>query len=298
MNTPTRSNPAHLRSIRSSESRKGFAIAIVILLMVVVSLTLAMALSRFSAQSKSVSRQVEKYQEHHLGRGLQEAIGAWLRQQNGRDLLDVLEPQSGHAMDILLADGSQVSVYLRDAQGAALSNLSGRTDQQIEEGGLVLRNLSLNTTEAEFLRFTRPFGPTTISINSAPDRVLDATARVAAGEFSERFLGELERLRNESTKITRTELTQISTAAGLSTEQRAAVLRLFATDIELWAVIIEVRAGRGMNEGRLIARYGGVTRIRVSARNSRSGNPMELGAFITWKEIGISTRDVDLGDLY
>jgi type II secretory pathway component PulK len=277
--------------------QRGFAIAMVVLLMVVVGLGVGMAMTRFSAQSKTVARSIEKYQDHHLGRGLQEAIGAWLRQQNGRELLDVLEPETGHAMDIVLADGSEVAVYLRDAQGAALSNLSGLTDRQIEEGGLILRNLSVNTTEPEFLRFTRPFGPATVSINTAPARVLDAASRVAAGEYADRFIAELEALQNQGTSITRTDLTRASTSAGLSSLQRAAALRIFSTDIELWAVIIEVRAGRGMNSGRLVSRYGGITRIRVNARNN-SGNPMELGAFVTWKDIGIDDREVDLADLY
>lgn len=281
-----------------NHARRGFAIAMVIMLMVVVGLGVGVALTRFGAQSKAVGRQVDRYQEHHLGRGLQEAIGAWLRQQNGRDLSDVLEAGTGHAMDIQLADGSLVSVFLRDAQGAALSNLSGRTDRQIEEGGLLLRNLLLNTTNEEYLRFTRPFGPTTVSVNTAPERVLDAAARMVAGQFADRLLSELMTLRGESTKITRTELTRAATSAGLTSEQRAAVLRTFATDIQLWAVIVEVRAGRGMYQGRLIGRYGGTTMIRVNARNNNSGNPMELGAFITWKELNINDREVNLADLY
>lgn len=269
----------------------------VIMLMVVVGLGIAMAMNRFSAQTKTVNRQIAKYQDHHLGRGLQEAIGAWLRQQNGRDLLDVLGIEDGHAMDIILADGSEVSVYLRDAQGAMLSNLTGLSDRQIEEGGLMLRNLSLNTTREEFLKLTRPFGPKLISVASASETVLDAASRAVTGEFADRFLAELENLRGQGTKISRTELTRAAQAAGLTSEQRAAVLRTFAVDIELWAVIIEVRAGRGMNRGRLISRYGGITRIRVNARNN-GGNPIELGAFITWKNIGIQSRDVDLGELY
>lgn len=290
--------PTQPELIHHSRARKGFAMAMVILLMVVVGLGISVAMSRMGAQTKTVARQVKKYQEHHIGRGLQEAIGAWLRQQNGRELSDVLEPQTGHAMDIVLSDGSNISVFLRDAQGAALNNLNGLTDRQVEEGGIVLRNLVVNTTTEEYLQLTRPFGPPTISINTAPPRVLDAASRVAAGEFSDRFISELETLRAQGTRITRTELTRASSAAGLSSEQRAAALRIFATDIQLWAVIIEVRAGRGMNAGRLIARYGGITMIRVNGRNNNSGNPMELGAFITWKEIGIHDREVDLGDLY
>ncbi len=294
------SNPnlSDQRLHRHLPRRGGFAMAMVILLMVVVGLGIGVALTRFSAQTKTVARQIDRYQEHHLGRGLQEAIGAWLSQQNGRDLFDVLEPGTGHAMDIILADGSEVSVFLRDAQGAALSNLSGRTDRQIEEGGMLLRNLVLNTSNEQYLQLTRPFGPTTISINSAPEPVLDAASRMVAGQFADRLIAELMTLRGESVKVTRSELTRAATAAGLTSEQRAGALRTFATDIQLWAVIVEVRAGRGMNQGRLIGRYGGTTMIRVNSRNTNSGNPMELGAFITWKEMSIADREVRLSDLY
>ena len=290
-------SPRSRQSHHPASHRRGFAIAMVIVLMTVVGLGIGLAMTRFSVQSKTVARQVSGYQAHHLGRGLQEATGAWLRQQNGRNLLEVLEPETGHAMDILLDDGSTVSVYLLDAQGSALSNLSGRTDRQIEDGGALLRNLSLNTTDAQYLQLTRPFGPTTVSVHSASPLVLDAGARVVAPQLADRFLAELELLRNTTEQISRTDLTRSANAAGLSTNQRSAALRLFATDIELWAVIIEVRAGRGASQGRLISRYGGITRIRTNNR-SASSNEVELGAFITWKEIQSDSKVLDLSELY
>lgn len=291
--TPTQSDSTRPRTPRD---RRAFAFVMVILLLMVVSMGIGLAMTRFSAQTKTVARQVEKYREHHLGRGLQEAIGAWLRQQNGRDLHEVLEPETGHAMDIVLADGSEVSVFLRDAQGAVLSNLTNHSDLEINEGGLILRNLADATTEQQYLRDTRPFGPFRISIATASDRVLDAAAQVVAGSLADRFLAELDSLRFSDEAITRTRLTQVATAAGLETDQRAALFRVFATDVELWAVVIEVRAGRGMNRGRTVARYGGVTRIRVGG-TGRSGNPMQLGAFITWRELE-SGDAFDLSELY
>ncbi|MCR9075136.1 MAG: hypothetical protein NXI07_03775 [bacterium] len=286
----------HANTSQPRNDRRAFAFVMVVLLMLVVSMGIGLAMMRFSAQTKSVARQVTKYQEHHLGRGLQEAIGAWLRQQNGRDLHEALEPETGHAMDIILADGSEVSVFLRDAQGAALSNLTNESDVLIEEGGIILRNLASMTTEEQYLRETRPFGPFTISIASASDIVLQAAAQVVAGGLADRFLAELGSLRENPDAISRTELTRIATASGLDSEQRAALFRVFATDIELWAVIIEVRAGGGMRQGQLIARYGGVTNIRSSS-SSRSGNPTELGAFITWRELELD-QQYDLSQLY
>ncbi len=283
-------------SDKSRSERRAFAFVMVILLLLVVSMGIGFAMMRFSAQSKTVARQVSKYQEHHLGRGLQEAIGAWLRQQNGRDLYEVLEPETGHAMDIILADGSEVAVFLLDAQGAALSNLTNQSDTVIEEGGLILRNLAASTTEEEYLRETRPFGPFTISIASASDVVLDAAARVVAGSQADRFISELFSLRDNPESISRTELTQVATSAGLDSQQRAAIFRVFATDIELWAVVIEVRAGGGVRQGQLIARYGGVTNLRSSS-NSQSGNPTEIGAFTTWRELDLDDQ-YDLSELY
>lgn len=279
-----------------TRSRRAFAFVMVILLMMVVSMGIGLSMMRFSAQSKTVSREVTKYTEHHLGRGLQEAIGAWLRQQNGRDLHEALEPETGYAMDIILADGTEVSVFLRDAQGAALSNLTNLSELEIEEGGLLLRNLAGSTTENQYLRETRPFGPFRISIASASDRVLDAAARVVAGSLADRFLAELDSIRYDTDTITRSDLTRVATGSGLDAQQRAAMFRVFATDVELWAVIIEVRSGRGMRSGELVARYGGITQIRLSS-NNRSGNPMELGAFITWRKLE-PANTVDLSELY
>lgn len=284
------------RSPSRPAQRRAFAFVMVILLMIVVSMGIGLSMMRFSAQSKTVAREVTKYQEHHLGRGLQEAIGAWLRQQNGRDLYEALEPETGYAMDIILADGSEVSVYLRDAQGAALSNLTNLSEMEIEEGGLLLRNLAGSTTERQYLRDTRPFGPFRISIASASDRVLDAAARVVAGSLADRFLAELDSIRYDTDTITRSDLTRVATGSGLDAQQRAAMFRVFATDVELWAVIIEVRSGTGMNRGQVVARYGGITQIRLSS-NNRSGNPMELGAFITWRKLELGNT-VDLSELY
>jgi len=283
---------------RKRRQRRGFAFAMVILLMLVVSMGVGLAMTRFTAQARTVARQTEKYRQHHLGRGLQEAVGAWLRQQNGRELHEALDPETGHAMDIVLADGSEVAVFLRDAQGAALSNLTGLGEREIEEGGLLLRNLAAATSENQYLRQTRPFGPFRVSIESAPDAVLEAAARVVAGNLADRLLVELHALRDQIEPISRTELTRAATSAGLDSEQRAGMFRIFATDVELWAVIIEVRAGRGARSGRLMSTYGGVTRIRTSNR-SRGGNPMELGAFITWRELEMdASQRVDFSQLY
>lgn len=270
----------------------------VILLMVVVGLTMSLSLRRLSTQQLVVERQIDGYYQHHSGRGLQEAIGAWLRQQNGRALNDVLEEGTGKAMDITLADGSVVSIFLFDAQGTMLSDLSSVGVNQVDEVGLALKNLARSVSPQEYQRLTRPFGPSGVSIHTASESVVRATALAIAGNNGLRLADDLLLQRASGEIITRQILVETATRSGVDSEERAAVLRRFATDVQIWGVVVEVRGGRGLSRGRLLARYGGVTRIRSNAGRRSSSNVMEIGAFYTWKDLGIDSQSVDPADLY
>ncbi len=292
---------AHTRSsvqIRSPKNTRGFALPMAILVMVVVGLVVSVALTRMNAQTLLIQRQIRASQEHHAGRGLQEAIGAWLRQQNGRDLFDVLDEQTGHAMDIELEDGSVVSVFLRDGQGSALSNLTGRPQREINDGSEILRRLARNVSSRQYMQMTRPFGAIGISVTTAPELLITNVCNAIMDGSGSNLANEILAMRQQSARLNRTDMTTISRTAGLTTEQRAMMQRVFATDIELWAVIVEVRGGRGVSSGRLVSRYGGITRIRLSSGRRQGSNLMELGAFLTWKDIGIERSEPDLADLF
>jgi hypothetical protein len=99
-------------------------------------------------------------------------------------------------------------------------------------------------------------------------------------------------------RMTRQKLVETATRSGVSSEQRAAVLRRFATDIQIWGVLVEVRGGRGLSNGRLLARYGGLTLIRSNTGRRSTSNAMEIGAFYTWKDLGINSQSIDPADLY
>ncbi|MDF1869580.1 MAG: hypothetical protein P1U30_04240 [Phycisphaerales bacterium] len=284
--------------VRARSNPRGFVMPMVILLMVAVGLTMSLSLKRLSTQQLVVNRQVNSYYEHHSGRGLQEAIGAWLRQQNGRELDEVLEADTGKAMDITLSDGSTVSIYLFDAQGGLLSDLSSVESSQVDEVGLALKNLSESVNEVQYLDMTRPFGPSAISIHTAPVEVIRATAMAIAGDRGLRLADDIMLQRASGERMTRQLLVETATRAGVNSEQRAAVLRRFATDVQVWGVLVEIRGGRGLSNGRLLARYGGVTRIRSNTGRTASSNAMEIGAFYTWKDLGIDSQSIDPADLY
>lgn len=281
--------------------RKGFVMPLVLLALVVVGLGVGVSMSRFAAETRVVERQLRAYHEHHAGMGLQEAIGAWLKQQTGRAIVDVIDPVTGHAMDIELSDGSVVSVYLRDGQGTALADLSALPSAQVEEAGVILKNLASSLRADEYLRLTRSVGPSAVSVNSASETVLRAVSRAVAGDRGDDLANEIIRTRARSGTVTRQDITTAIGSLNLSNEQRVQALRLFATDVELWAIIVELKGGRGLDRGKLLSRYGGLARLRVGSTGRRganaASNASDLGSFLTWKDLGVDSDDFDLYDL-
>lgn len=278
--------------------RRAFVMPMVLLALMVVGLGIGVSLTRFAAETRVVSRQIRAYHEHHSGVGLQEAIGAWLKQQTGRAIPDIIDPATGHAMDIELADGSVVSVYLRDGQGTVLGDLSAVQPAQLDEAARVLRGLMTTTRQDEFARLTRSVGPPAVSVNGASDEVIRAVAGAVAGDQGDAFAHEILRARARAGQVTRQDITTAVGNAGLSNEQRVAALRMLATDIELWAIVVELRGGRGMDRGRVISRYGGLARLRVgSTRRGGAGNATDFGSFLTWRELSTEAGDIGLHDL-
>lgn len=280
-------------------TRRAFVMPLVLLALVVVGLGVGVSMSRFAAETRVVERQLRAYHEHHSGMGLQEAIGAWLKQQTGRAIADLIDPVTGHAMDIEMADGSVVSVFLRDGQGSALADLSALPGAQVEEAGAVLRYLNQSVRPNAYLRMTRSVGPSAVSVNSAPEEVIRAVAMAVSPERGEALAGEIVRTRARAGQVTRQDLNTAIGEVGLNNEQRVRALRLFATDVELWAIIVELRGGRGLDRGKLLSRYGGLARLRLGSagRRGNTGNPAELGTFLTWKDLGPDSDGFDLADL-
>lgn len=276
---------------------RAFVMPMVMLALIVVGLGIGVSMSRFAAQTKVIQRQTRAYHEHHAGQGLQEAIGAWLRQQNGRNIADAIDPDTGHAMDIELEDGSVVSVYLRDGQGTVLADLSAVPPNLVEEAGIIVKNLAEEVSTRDYLRLTRSVGPSSVSVNTASEAAILAVATTIAGPDGDAFTDEILRLRARGDDITRQDITTAINTIGLSSEQRVAALRLFTTDISLWAVIVELRAGVGAQRGQIVSRYGGLAKLRVGTTRGSSGNATEFGSFLTWKELDANNPDFDLSDL-
>lgn len=285
-------------SAPQAHERRAFALPMVILLMVAISLTISVAMRRHTAEQLLVSRQIQGYSDHHTGRGLQNAIGAWLRMQNGREIVDVLAATDGHAMDIVLQDESVVSVSLFDAQGTLLSNLESLNDRETSEAAAALSHLSSAVDSRTFRRETRAMGPFGVSARSASLEVLRAVGRACSESKGSRIAIEMARIQDSGESVSRQTLIEVATRVGLTAEERATMLRFLVTDVEMWGVVVEVRAGRGASQGRLLARYGGITRIRANTGRTSTSNLLDSGTFRTWKDLGIERQEIRPADLY
>lgn len=259
---------------------------VVVLLTMVVGMVIAVGMRRQGAQNLTVSRQAVAYREHHAVRGIQEAIGAWVRMIDARSISESLG-DNGHALDVQLADGSTLSVYIHDGQGTALADLTAVSAGMIDETGAMLRSLAASVSEDEFRRLTRPGGPPAVSAATAPEPVLRAAMRAAMPEqAADDVVRELLNRRASGEEITRVTINEAVRSSGGGNDGANAALRLLSIEPELWYVRVVIRSPvRGET-----ARYGGLVQLRSGNRISREDG---TGSFITWEDLGDGPDAVD-----
>lgn len=274
------------RSARTSgaSGARGFVLPVVVLLILVVGLALGVAMARQGVQSNIVARQVTSYQEHHAGRGLQEAIGAWLRTLSTREIADSIG-ENGHAMDILLPGGDVASVYVADGQGTALASLNGLGGESLENAARVLDSLLSFADTDTYRRSIRRFGPWQISPDSASPAVLRAV--IGSREADEAAVASaVSRLieARASARIDRGTVIGVFDEAGVSEEAEANILRVFTFQPELWMITVELKP---LGTTRIVARYGGVAYIGSAAEFGGAGR---AGTFLSWENLGLDDR--------
>ncbi len=260
-------------------ARRAFAMPIVVLLTLVIGLAVGVFLARQGVQNRTVARQVRAYQEYHAGRGMQEAIGAWLRRLNSREIPDAIG-DDGHAMDILLPGGDVASVYVQDGQGQVLASLGALDGEALEACARVLDALLRDTSVDTYRRSIRRVGSWQISPNAADETVLRAViaSRVedegTVASAVSRILGD-----RAGGRMTRSQVQHALEEAGVSEGAETSLARIFTYQPELWFIRVELRP-RGTR--RVVARYGGLAYIGASSTQNTSA---ESGKFLTWEAL-------------
>lgn len=295
-----------LRSRHFYAARRGFALPLVVLLALVSSLVVVVMLDRSNVQARMVKRQLDNYRDDHFAKGMQEAIDSWMKSVATKPMADLLE-EDGHAMDLELADGVLLKLYVFDAQGSVLTEFGMLQGDSITDAQGVamaysgisvdeLKKASKTIAENEEkirtagrytpVTLTRRYGSPAVSVSSSPDPVLAAVANFAGGgDVVSQLLEAVHTARAEK-PIGATELADIIAKIQTEPEIRAILQRLLTAQPTFWQ--IEARLYRTDQLSTPAAVYSGYSLLsgRGNTSRDRAGAGMtRLSVILDWKRV-------------
>ena len=263
-------------------SRKAFILPLAIMLAFIATMLIASVLSRQSAQSLSAGRQLGQYSAHHLERGLEDTVGAWVRNGSRKSLRERLAPdglaftvQLPHGLSSNSSNPEQMMVYFQDAQDTVLADLSALHGQDADDANKVLDALhALVGNQME--RYTRMLGPVAVSAQSADRAVLKAVLSAVGASGSDFAIESIMKARNEATPggggSGSSLVQEAAKAANLDTEQTAALSRLLSSDTSFWKLKVDI-----VRNGKLVDGYDGYASINTKGQRDRSGQQAGRG---------------------
>ncbi len=272
------------------QPRSAFVLPFVILLAVVASVFAVVMLQREAAQRRTVARLVRDYQAHHIGRGIREVVGGWVRSLTGQPIEEMVEAD-GHALDLKLPDGVVIRIYLRDGQGRLLSEFGGVSLADAEWlqkfNDELFADPELETWTDPEQPLLRSVGPFAMSVQSAPEPVLTAIARAISGNDKVgRFVDELVQAREDG-EVTEADLNTAAGRIDMTAEQRTTLLRFLVIKPELYELRANVVPPIGSR--RLPSRYEGLFLLPKADGATRGsiGGFQPMGPFLTWDEVPV-----------
>lgn len=279
--------PAHARPAYARLARPGFALPLVVLVSLVATLLVAFSLDRGMTQSLSVSRQMDRYANHHFTKGIETLIESFSRSVSGRQMSEMLDPD-GLAMRVMTDDGVGLKVSFFDAQSTVLEVFDGfgRDDRMMGEGALVrlIEGFGLDEVKAA----TRKFGPLAVSINSAPEPILHAMLDAALlGDGVERTLTTLMQARRSAAiegAMTQDEFELALDSAGLEPPLKARVTRVITTQPIIWRFVVEPDLDPSSAGGALV-RYEGLAIIAPPSADRGANVPKGAGAVMEMRKV-------------
>jgi hypothetical protein len=274
---PRRANIAHARA--------GFALPMVLLLVLVSGIILAVMMERQTMQTLMVQREMDTYRFHHISRGIQEAVEAWIRSNGTNDIAGALD-EEGHAFD-LQVEGSKthsdvVHISFSEAQGPILADFSGLSGDALDAARAVVEKLQ-EEQGANAYRFVRREGPVAVSVNSAPDEVLKAVlASVLDMQQVNSMLSEIKHAKENG-------LIDVQTLGGLydnayvDAQTRPKIQGLLTAQPVLWQVVAESEPPRGVFPPVHALRYGG---LAIIGGMSKTNTLQRTSSFVSWENLG------------
>jgi hypothetical protein len=267
-------------------ARRGYALAMATVLLLVASVLIIVILDRQSAHRLMVRRQLQQYVEEQSGRGMREAIEAWLAFQRSEDLREALD-QDGLGFTVRmdqqgLAQGQQVRVFFGDGQGTMLRELAGLDGESFKLARDALVALR-REAGAGWARQTRPEGPVAISVSSASRETLLAMVRACLddGLGAPGFVDELLSVRSGG-PMTLEDLGRLISQSGLPAEGQAKLQQALTATPSLWW--IEARTETA-DPNRPPLRYGGYAIINRPGSVRASNIVRRASMILTWERL-------------
>ncbi|MFO0830238.1 MAG: hypothetical protein U0637_00205 [Phycisphaerales bacterium] len=270
--------------------RRAFALPLVIAVIVLASILITAILVRQMGQSLLTQRSIEKYQEHHAFKGIEEAVTAWVN-ATGR-VEDALDAE-GHAFDVEVGDGQVLKVYFEDAQGDLLGRFSGLADQDLDDAATCVDNLR-RIAHSDARRFLRTEGPLAVSVAWASPEALRAVSQTLVSPVNATILvSELQKMQEDG-DLTSEALNAALDAANVPQEDRVRAQRLLTTDPVLYRVWVEAWS-RGSREPDVMYKALCLTSAgRGAARTATSVN--RNSAFLSWERVALETDARTMGN--
>jgi hypothetical protein len=270
------------------QQSRGFVLPFVILLAVVASVFAVVMLQREGAQRRTVARLVRDYEAHHMGRGIREIVGGWVRSLTGQPLDEMVEAD-GHALDLRLPDGMMIQIYVRDAQGRLVADLAALPAGDREWAARFIDELAMDpeveTWPAADDPLTRTVGPAAVSLQTAPEPVLAAIARAISGNNKVgRFVEEIVKAR-EAGPLTDADLNTAAGRIDMTAEQRAVLTRFVTIKPELYELRANVIPRSGARQ--VPTRYEGLFFLPKNESSNRGtfGGFQPMGPFLSWNQV-------------
>jgi hypothetical protein len=263
-------------------TRRAYAMVTVVLLSMVVGLVAAVLLERMSTQHLVVRRQLDKYRVHHFERGVREVVAAWISSLYQQPIKKMLE-EDGHALDMELPDGSVAALYLFEGQGSLLATPDSLTAEQREDGAAAVRALWDIVGTDPPADYFRPVGPLAVSVQIAPEPVLQAIgAACGDARAGAKLARSLMEKRASGQPIADQDLAASIDSAGFDDAGKERARRLLSAKTDLWNAVIDVYGPGGRGP---VVRYGGRFTMPGEFNSKTLGSMQSLGPFLTWEEI-------------
>lgn len=216
-------------------TRRAFALPLVVILAAVLATVVAYMLARQSVQALTVERQINRYREHHAGRGMAELVDGFLKTVRNHDPSTAMTPD-GKVLDCDLPGGGTLSVFMADGQSDPVDPTIAGSDR---DSALALSQATPEGTAG------RTMGPTQVSINSASQETLIAIAKLCtADQHGEDFALAVLSAR-AGKPIPPEDINKIAQSVGFTPEQLTVLSKYLTAEPQIWLVETHLRPGGG-----------------------------------------------------